>query len=261
MHCSIETELEDCEFAFYFDINGERKETKWYSTNNFATYEFGDEIVHIVRIIFFVREANGTIHSESVEKRTHWSYCDGVLAAVELLTDQNSIILEFGSGYGSNEIAKIRTIFSVEHDDRFVGLYPDVNYIYAPLKPIANGDKNGKTHWYDAEVVSTSLPEKIDLILVDGPPSAIGRLGLLNILEKFPDNSIWIIDDVLRTEDQSLANRICLNSALIQYRFWNFSILSKQPIHSEKLQQIHETSLEVISHESSNYLQQYYSNQ
>jgi len=256
--CSIITELPNCEFAFYFDINGERRENSWYSDNPSATYVFGDETVYFVLVTFFVREADGTIHYESVKKRTHWSYCDGILSAVELLTDENSTILEFGSGYGSNEIGKTRKIFSVEHDDRFVDIFPNVDYIYAPLKRKTILGSNVEADWYDTEAVISSLPEKTDLILVDGPPAKVGRMGIISVLDNFSDNAVWIIDDVLRTEDQKLANGICMKNSLIQYRFWNFSILSRRPIHSEIIQQIHEVSLQVLSNTSKSYLSTYY---
>ena len=258
LHCSIDTHLDNCDFAFYIDINGERKETRWYSKDRMMKYEFGEEIVHYYKVSFFVREEDGTIHREICEQKTHWSYCDGVLSAVKLLIDESCTILEFGSGYGSQKLSSYCTIFSVEHDDRFISLFPEVNYIHAPLMPSESFQEFCENQWYDADVVSSSLPERIDLILVDGPPNEIGRSGLLHHLELFPDDVVWIIDDVLRSKDQQLANYICLHKSLIQYRFWNFSILTKKPIHSNIIQSIHTASEIVFNNESSNYLRHYY---
>ena len=54
LHCSIETTIDNCEFAFYIDINGKRKEMRWYSKDRMMKYEFGEEIVHYYRVTFFV---------------------------------------------------------------------------------------------------------------------------------------------------------------------------------------------------------------
>jgi len=258
LHCAIETSQTNCEFAFYIDINGVRVETRWYSSNSSIKYEFGDDIVHYYKVTFFLREEDGTIHSDSIERKTHWSYCDGILTAVKLLTDKKSTILEFGSGCGSQELSTHCAIYSVEHDEKFVGLFPEVNYIHAPLKPTTVIEEFGEKEWYDADIVAASLPKKIDLIMVDGPPSSVGRSGLLNHLDIFPETAIWLIDDVLRVKDQQLSNYLALNYRLIQYRFWNFSILSSKPIHSEKVRSIQLASEQALNSESKIYLNIYY---
>ena len=74
----------------------------------------------------------------------------------------------------------------------------------------------------------------------------------------FNDNCIWIVDDVLRTKDQKLANYIALHFKLIQYRFWNFSILIKNPIEHEILQKINSKSLEELNSKSETYMKNYY---
>ena len=81
-------------------------------------------------------------------------------------------ILELGSGAGTALLARRWTVYSVEHDSRFVGRY-DSTYIEAP---IVNG-------WYDADILRTALPSGYDLLLVDGPPAHIGRRGLIDHLE------------------------------------------------------------------------------
>jgi len=75
-----------------------------------------------------------------------------------------STILELGSGRGTALLASHYGMHSVEHDLRFVGLY-DSSYIHAPIR-------NG---WYDTDVLRGELPDRYDLILVDGPPGKIGR--------------------------------------------------------------------------------------
>ena len=125
--------------------------------------------------------------------------------------------------------------YTVEHDERFLDIHESVNYIHAPLKEIEPLSDFDEIKWYDVEIIRANLPDKIDLILVDGPPEKYGRSGLLHHLEMLDKNCIWIIDDVLREKDQKLANYIALKLRLIQYRFWNFSILS--PINGTRNRQ------------------------
>ena len=115
-----------------------------------------------------------------------------------------------------------------------------------------------QNQWYDQNEIRGKLPEKIDLIIIDGPPDNIGRSGILHNLDMFSSDSIWIIDDVLRTKDQKLANYIALHFKLIQYRFWNFSILIKNPIENETLQKINSKSLEELNSKSETYMKNYY---
>ena len=105
--------------------------------------------------------------------------------------------MELGSGIGSKTLAEICTVYSVEHDERFLDIYESVNYIHAPLidtEPLLDFNE---TKWYDIEIIRVNLPNKIDLILVDGPPEKYGRSGILHHLEMLDRNCIWIIDDVL----------------------------------------------------------------
>ena len=258
LKCSIDTDIPDVEFAFYIDVNGVRQETFWYSKNNSVEYDCGEQIVHHYQVTFFVRANGENILSETIEERTNWSLCDGIILASKILTNKQSTILEFGSGFGSTLLAKQCTVYSVEHDEKFLSLFPEINYIHAPLSDCQMIEEFGDTEWYDPGAIKSHMPKKCDVIIVDGPPEKVGRSGLLHNLEMFSEDSIWIIDDVLRLKDQLLANYISLKFSLIQYRFWNFSILSKNPIHSEKVQKIRIESEAVMNRISKNYLQTYY---
>jgi len=256
--CTIVTEKRGCEFAFYININGEEREKIWYTSDNTVHYDFSDEIVHFVVITSFMKEPDGTIHSQVIRKKSNWSICDGVITAAKLLTNSNSTILEFGSGYGSKELSAHCSIYSIEHDEKFTDLFDKVNYIYAPLKIQEPINEFNDNHWYDIDVIRNSMPSEIDLILLDGPPADIGRSGLLHHLDNFNDEIIWIIDDVLRQSDQKISNYICIKFSLIQYRFWNFSILSKVIISPELIKRIHDASLHVFNNQSETYLSYYY---
>jgi hypothetical protein len=120
---------------------------------------------------------------------------------VEILP-KGKTILEFGSGTGTAELVKNYIVHSVEHDINWVNKYGS-NYIYAPLKPIINAlDVN----WYDVFALKQKLPEKYDLILIDGPPSTAdnrrSREGFYWNLNLFNlDGVIIIFDDIQREHD------------------------------------------------------------
>lgn len=106
---------------------------------------------------------------------------------------KDSVLLELGSGWASGEFSKYYHVYSIEHDEKWIGKY-NTNYIYAP---IVNG-------WYDTEAIKKSLPTKYDMILIDGPLGTIGRFGFYNNLHLFNTNVTMIIDDVDRSAELNL---------------------------------------------------------
>ena len=167
IYCSIETNIDNAEFAFYVNIDGERKATFWYTDRPTVEYVCGEEIINTYEIVFFIRIDGDEIVSKSITKKTNWSICDGVLEAVRSLVDEKSVILEFGSGMGSRSLAEICTIFSVEHDERFLDIHESVNYIHAPLTDIEPLWEFNENKWYNSEAIRKNLPGKIDLVIVD----------------------------------------------------------------------------------------------
>ena len=107
---------------------------------------------------------------------------------------KGSTILELGSGTGTIDLCKHYTMYSVEHNPRFVGLAAS-NYIYAPIKD----------GWYDTEVLKKMLPDRYDLIIVDGPPRRIGRQGFFDNLSLFRHDVPIVFDDTQRPEEYALA--------------------------------------------------------
>ncbi len=122
-----------------------------------------------------------------------WSISKELFDYIRNTVPKGETILEMGSGWASGELAKYYTVYSVEHDQKWLDKYP-THYIYAPIK-------NG---WYDPEVLGKSLPKSYKLILVDGPPGTIGRYGFLNNLSLFNSDVIILIDDVNREVEHKL---------------------------------------------------------
>ena len=258
IYCSINTDIENSEYAFYIILDGERKATFWYTTRPKIEYNCGNEIFSTYEIVFFVRSNNNDIITKSITKRSNWSICNGILQAVKNLVNENSIIVEFGSGIGSKLLSEFCTVYSIEHDEKFLNLHEDVNYIYAPLVEIKPLLDFNETQWYDIDIIKRNLPSNIDLVLVDGPPEKYGRSGILNHLDMFGKNTIWIVDDVLRQKDQTLANYIALKFGFIQYRFWNFSIITNPNYQIKNLDKINEAALNEYEEKSEVYISNFY---
>lgn len=105
---------------------------------------------------------------------------------------EGSTVLEFGSGYGTDQILKHYKVISVEHDEKYFSQRPTNHKAY--LAPLNDG-------WYDPKVVGEALKNHYDLILVDGPPGD-SRLGILKNLNLFSGITCPVIfDDVNRAGD------------------------------------------------------------
>lgn len=110
---------------------------------------------------------------------------------------ENGVILELGSGWGTGQLAKIATVYSVEHDKKYLNLY-DSHYIYAPIKK----------RWYSVSALTRELPEHYDIIIVDGPPSTYGRLGFYSNLDIFRKDVPIFFDDVHRHTEFVIAHAV-----------------------------------------------------
>lgn len=259
LHCKTTTSEKEILFAFYISINGEIIDKLWYSENNSIVYDLGERRVHEYKVTFFIKNHLGEIKSKIIKRRSHWSICDGILTAVSLLTKKSDGLLEFGSGYGSKLLSDYCKVTSIEHNDEFVGLYPGVSYV--PTTIVKHEPENQASlsyRWYDVKPISDIMADDYSILLVDGPPADVGREGILFHLDYFKSIPIWIVDDVLRYKDQRIANIICIELGLIQYRFWNFSLLAKEPIPPSIIEKIHSKSLEVLSNQSEEYVKRYY---
>ena len=157
IYCSINTDIENSEFAFYVNLNGERKATFWYTDRPSIEYSCGDDIIYDFEIVFFIRTNGEKIISKSIKKKTSWSIGEGILEAVRNLLTKKSNILELGSGIGSKSLAEICSVHSVEHDSRFLNIHDSVNYINSPLVEIKPFGEFGDTKSYDFNMINTYL--------------------------------------------------------------------------------------------------------
>jgi 16S rRNA A1518/A1519 N6-dimethyltransferase RsmA/KsgA/DIM1 with predicted DNA glycosylase/AP lyase activity len=126
-----------------------------------------------------------------------WAISYDVYKWIKKNIKNSSTILELGSGTGTKELCKLYTVYSVEHNQKWVN-YTSSNYIHAPIK-----NQNGY-NWYDIDILKKELPKEYDLILIDGPPGSIGRKPFLDNLNLFNLNVPIIIDDTNRKAEQEL---------------------------------------------------------
>jgi hypothetical protein len=116
---------------------------------------------------------------------------------IKALIPFGSVILELGSGRGSGLLSRDYTVYSVEDNPDFVGLY-ETNYICAP-----------GAGWYDPEVLRRELPASYDCLLIDGPRGSESRLTLLDNLQLFDlVEPIIFCDDVHRRSERTVFDRL-----------------------------------------------------
>ena len=106
-----------------------------------------------------------------------------------------STIVELGSGEGTAELLKTYKVYSIEHNEEYLGLHKGANYIHAPLVDL----------WYDPYAIKAGLPEKYDCLIIDGPPQNISRrrrfLTHIDLFKKCP----VIVDDIIHDHGRDIA--------------------------------------------------------
>ena len=121
---------------------------------------------------------------------------------------KGSNILEFGSGNGSQILSEKYQLWSVEHNQDWLGISRS-NYIFAPIVDNAESTTVGEEGWYDP-VLFDSVPERVELIIIDGPPGAIGRTGICSFLQRLPKFKFILVDDTDRPAEKELSRKIQL---------------------------------------------------
>ena len=143
-----------------------------------------------------------------------WSLQYKTLQLMRVLAANKGSILEFGSGEGTNELAKHFTVTSVEHDFNWLGVCPSSNYIHAPLQSNEDG-----TQWYSTDILKDKLPKEVDIIFVDGPPGFIGREPFIDNLDMMPVYKFLILDDTERESERKLVDKIKDKTGLMPISF------------------------------------------
>ncbi len=135
-----------------------------------------------------------------------WSLPEELFEWIWTQIPDGASILEFGSGNGSLRLSKKYELISIEHDMEWLNL-SNSRYIHAPIVENKSSVEFSEQGWYNIENL-VGLPLYVDVIIVDGPPGAIGRSGILLYLDKMPRCNYLIIDDTDRDPEKNLAKII-----------------------------------------------------
>ena len=113
-------------------------------------------------------------------------------------------ILELGSGDGTVLLAEAGyQVWTVEDHPDWQNKHKrkDIRYINVP--PVRLGK------WYDEQLLSIRLkPITYDILLVDGPRGSDSRVKFEENTHLFDENALWIIDDMHRDKEASMAIRL-----------------------------------------------------
>ena len=139
-----------------------------------------------------------------------WSIDPSLCDYIRKILPDGSTILELGSGAGTEWLAEYYTMYSVEHNEKFVDKYKST-YFYCPLtkhKALRNHD--GPMEWFDRDILKPALialDGKYDLLLIDGPPGGT-RCGIVKYIELFRSDVPIVLDDLHRQADRKIINSI-----------------------------------------------------
>lgn len=133
---------------------------------------------------------------------------------IKQLLPEGKVILELGSGYGTQQLGKHYKMYSVENQKEWQNIFPEsTTYINCGSKMYDNEytappiEENWG--WYDPEDLFSQLPEHYDLILIDGPGGyRWGRAGFLKHIDKFNTDVIMIFDDLHRKPEMDLIKAV-----------------------------------------------------
>lgn len=102
-------------------------------------------------------------------------------------------MLELGSGEVSTRVfSEYFDLISIEQDKTWINKY-SANYIYAPIK----------NNWYDVDYLS-DISKDYSIVFVDGPSGTGNRSGLLNHLDMFNTDCLWVFHDTYRVAEIQL---------------------------------------------------------
>jgi hypothetical protein len=133
-----------------------------------------------------------------------WELPSEVLDWIFTNIEEGSTVLEFGSGETSKRLSDTFCLISIEHDASWIGRFHE-NYIHAEIVSNPQSHHAGEKGWYDQDKLQ-SLPSKVDLIILDGPPGEVGRTGIVEFLPSLPKAKFFIVDDTDRDQEMKLLN-------------------------------------------------------
>ena len=186
-----------------------------------AVQKATERVIHELRAYINIRPFTG----ERLVGTDLWAM-DAVFAEnlVQQVNQRPGQVVELGSGHSSVLIAQRLAylgeghLTAVDHLEEFAGrtrgwladhdLGDVADVVHAPL---AEHAIEGETYpWYAMEVLETRLPERIDLLVVDGPPGTTGPdarwPAVPLLLDRLADDAVILLDDGDRAEETRIAH-------------------------------------------------------
>ena len=184
----------------------------------------------------------------------HWAIDGGVLTAIERLVPKGSTVLELGSGDGTAALVERYTVYSVEDEEAWVGHCEGATYIHAPFV-VPDTKRPG---WYDVDVLRQALPERYDVLLIDGPAGHKGREGILHHVDLFRTDVPIIVDDTVRSHEADIARELAMRLNRPMYVFWNFSVIPVEPLTAEDVARIQWEAVRVLEKKDHTFVKRYF---
>lgn len=142
--------------------------------------------------------------------------------------DRDCSIVELGPGTSSVVLSRClprASMWGVEHDERFVPMVERAlevhganryRLLHAPLRPTGTGRL-----WYDPAVIE-SLPDTIDILIVDGPPNLGGdgarELAMPELGGRLRKGALVLVDDTHRTDERRMVTEWLAHNPSLQVR-------------------------------------------
>ena len=135
--------------------------------------------------------------------------------------EPGSVVVEFGSGHGSQVLSEHFDLYSFEHDEAWLGVTSST-YIHAPIVENQHATEAGRKGMVRCSngCRQATLASSPHCVIVDGHPAFIGRTGILSMLDELASVSLILVDDVDRlTLNYSRHWKLNCISLLIQTRW------------------------------------------
>lgn len=195
------------------EIHSLRKVINDTEKNNFSQIESLINLQNVLNIRFPLPKMRGWAISPDFAE----------LLLGEILIRKPKNIVEFGSGVSTLiigyalEMNKRGKLTSFEHDMyygaktiqniKLHGLEEYAEVIHAPIGGININNRESK--WYSID--KTKIPEKIDILVVDGPPARTDNEArypaLPYLMDCLANDAIVIMDDGIRQEEKDICKR------------------------------------------------------
>ena len=133
---------------------------------------------------------------------------------IRSILPEGKTILEFGSGFGTTQLAKHYNMYSVENQIEWQNAHlSSTTYINCRSKMYDNEytapNLPGNKGWYHPDDLFSQLTESYDLMLIDGPGGGKwGRAGFLKHIDRFNTSVPMVFDDINREPEMLLMKEV-----------------------------------------------------